>query len=117
MESFAPVAWALGIQLSLIEPGPVHTEFINTMLSSSPALRSDLGVYGPLLAAYRSTARALLSEVQTADDVARVIVEAATAAQPHLRYATSNTVRQLASRKYVDPRGDAVLSIFPLKQG
>jgi NAD(P)-dependent dehydrogenase (short-subunit alcohol dehydrogenase family) len=117
MESLAPVARALGLHVSLIEPGPVHTEFVNTVMASSHGLNRDVAVYGPLAGAYRSTARALLSEVQTGEDVARVIVEAATAAQPHLRYPTSHLVRQLMARKYVDTQGDSVLSLFPVSQG
>jgi NAD(P)-dependent dehydrogenase (short-subunit alcohol dehydrogenase family) len=41
MESLAPVAQELGIQISIIEPGPVNTEFVsNTRAVSSELLES-----------------------------------------------------------------------------
>jgi NAD(P)-dependent dehydrogenase (short-subunit alcohol dehydrogenase family) len=114
MESLAPVARPLGIHLSLIEPGAVSTEFVNNVLSANNGMAGDLGRYKALFEAYMSKVKGSFSTSQTGDDVARIIVEAATAAQPHLRYATSDRVRDLASRKYVDPTGDSVLEITRL---
>ena len=48
---------------------------------------------------------------QSGDDVARVILEAATAQAPHLRYLTSDAVRSLAGLKYADLTGDRVLEL------
>jgi len=39
-----------------------------------------------------------------------VVIEAAKAEQPHLRYITSEKVRELVSRKYVDPTGNTCLA-------
>ncbi|HYO69662.1 MAG TPA: SDR family oxidoreductase [Archangium sp.] len=114
MESLAPVTRHLGIHLSLIEPGPVATEFVNTVLSANNGMAGDLGPYKPLFEAYMSQAKDLFTISQTGDEVARVIVEAATAAQPHLRYTTSKAIRDMAARKYVDPQGDSILELTRL---
>ncbi|TMA93295.1 MAG: SDR family oxidoreductase, partial [Deltaproteobacteria bacterium] len=87
MESLAPVVKRLGIHVSLIEPGPVNAAYI------------------------AGTQEAFATVGQTGDDVAAVIVEAATAESPHLRYVTSDVVRGLVARKYVDPTGDTVLAM------
>src|SRR2546427_2395740 len=113
MESLAPVVKRLGIHVALVEPGPVNTEFVPT-LRQSIAGRAELESepYRPLLAAYvAGTQEAFGTVGQTGDDVARVIVEAATAESPHLRYVTSEVVRGLVARKYVDPTGDSVLAL------
>lgn len=114
MESLAQVARHQGIHISLVQPGPVVTEFINNIQNNRPTTRGldDPGPYQPMLAAYSSQANAFYGKWQTADDVARVTVEAATAAQPHLRYVTSDRVREMVARKYVDPTGDTSLG-FP----
>lgn len=111
MESLAPVASKLGIHVSLIEPGAVSTEFVNTVLAAGNGTAGDQGPYGPMLESYMSRAKASYTGSQTGDDVARVIVEAATAAQPHLRYTSSESIRGLAARKYVDPDGDSILEL------
>ena len=118
-ESLAPVAKRLGIHVSLIEPGPVNTEFVANVLASGTETRQvELGEYKPLLEAYMAASRAAFAQVgQTGDDVARVIVQAATEPQPHLRYPTSETVRGLLSRKYVDLTGDTVLQLAGSRLG
>ena len=46
-----------------------------------------------------------------------MIVEAATADAPHLRYQTSDTVRSIVGRKYVDPTGDSILALTGARLG
>lgn len=112
MESLAQVARPLGVHLSLIQPGPVATEFMNTTLAGSNGMAGDVGPYRALCDAFQAQAGVHFSRWQTADDVARVALEAATAAQPHLRYVTSEDVRRQMARKYVDLTGDSCLA-FP----
>jgi NAD(P)-dependent dehydrogenase (short-subunit alcohol dehydrogenase family) len=111
MESLAPVAKRLGIHVSLIEPGPVNTEFVATV--ANQVRRGDgieIADYNPMLAAYRSgSQQAFATMGQTGDDIAAVILEAATAEKPHLRYLTSDTMRGVAGRKYVDTTGDSIV--------
>jgi len=113
MESLAPVLKRLGIHVSLVEPGPVNTEFVAAVRASA-AGRAELAneAYQALLSAYLAgTAEAFASVGQTGDDVATVVVEAATTAAPHFRYVTSEIVHGLVARKYVDPTGDSVLAL------
>jgi NAD(P)-dependent dehydrogenase (short-subunit alcohol dehydrogenase family) len=113
MESLAQAVRHMGIHLSLIQPGPVITEFLNTVMASSNGMATDTGPYKPLFENYFTQSRAYYEGAwQTGDDVARVVIEAATAAQPHLRYVTSERVREAVASKYVDPTGGNALQ-FP----
>ena len=50
LESLAPVAKCLGIQASLIEPGPVNTVFVSTVLKRVRESESNIqAAYGPML--------------------------------------------------------------------
>ena len=113
MESLAPVMKRLGVHVSLIEPGPVHTEFVaSTRKRAEVAPEVPDEAYRPLMDAYLAgTQQAFAAVGQSGDDVARVIVEAATAEAPELRYATSEVVRGLVGRKYVDPTGASALAL------
>ena len=113
MESLAPVAQRVGVQVSLIEPGPVNTEFVAAVQRKAmSAEASPIEAYTPLREAYLAGAKQAFATLgQSGADVARVIVEAATAPVPHLRYATSDLIRGLIGRKYVDTTGDAVLAL------
>ncbi len=113
MESLAPVAKRLGVDLSIIEPGAINTEFVSSvqelMAQSTHELQEG---YGPMLESYRTmTLQVFSSTAQTPDEVGRVIVEAATTDTPHFRYTTSELSRSLISRKYVDPTGDSIIAL------
>ncbi len=113
MESLAPVARRLGVAISLIEPGPVNTEFVGTVQATLPDLSPEhQAAYGPMLNAYLGgTQQAFASIGQTPAEIGQVIVEAATAETPHLRYTTSERTRGLAALKYVDPTGDSIIKL------
>ena len=117
MESLAPVAKRLGVRVSLVEPGPVNTEFVPSVQKSVEAAPhapppGRMEAYEGLMNGYIAVTReAFASMGQTADEVGRVIVEAATAAEPHFRYVTSDLVRGYVERKFVDPTGDSVMAL------
>jgi NAD(P)-dependent dehydrogenase (short-subunit alcohol dehydrogenase family) len=112
LESLAPVARKLGIHVSLIEPGPVATEFVATVLATGNGMQSAAAAaYRPMLESYIAASKAMFSMSQTADDIAKVIVEAATATAPRLRYPTSDAMLGLIRRKYTDPTGDSVVAM------
>jgi hypothetical protein len=68
--------------------------------------------YGALLNSYIAAVQQAFATLgQTGDDVAKVIVEAATAAEPHFRYTTSEAARGFAALKYVDPTGDSAAAL------
>ncbi|RKI38384.1 SDR family oxidoreductase [Corallococcus sp. AB004] len=112
MESLAPVASRLGIQVSLVEPGPVHTEFVNNVRATGNGTQGNgPAVYGELLGRYmRGSAETYASMGQTADDIARIICEAATSPSPHLRYITSEIMRSLYALKAGDATGDTMVA-------
>lgn len=120
LESLAPVAARLGIAVSIIEPGPVNTEFVATVRAKlgDSAPRDTGGAYEAMRAAYLgATSQVFATMGQVGADVARVIVDAATADVPHLRYVTSDMVRALVSRKYVDPTGDSIIAMTGSRLG
>jgi NAD(P)-dependent dehydrogenase (short-subunit alcohol dehydrogenase family) len=111
MESLAPVARRFGIFVSIVEPGAVNTSFVASVAGKAGGLMAvDDDPYRPILDAYLGATRQAFSGGQVGDDVAKVILEAATAAQPHLRYQTSPTARRVAELKFADPDGDSVLA-------
>jgi NAD(P)-dependent dehydrogenase (short-subunit alcohol dehydrogenase family) len=113
MESLAPVVKRLGVNVSLVEPGAINTEFAASADASIKRIRQTAGEdYLPIFESYlRATEEAYARIGQSGADVARVIVDALSAAKPHFRYVTSDLVRGLVARKYVDPTGDSVLAL------
>lgn len=113
IETAAPAAKLLGIHLSLIEPGPVATEFAHAAAPPNAEQSLPAGSrYVELFQAYRQSFGQATSTPQTGDDVAQTILAAATDAKPHLRYQTSALARTLAGRKLVDPSGDEYLELM-----
>jgi NAD(P)-dependent dehydrogenase (short-subunit alcohol dehydrogenase family) len=113
MESLAPVAKKFGVHISLVEPGPVNTEFVAAVIKqNTEKTEVEIADYVPMLSAYLAGSRQTFATAgQTGDDIAAVIVEAAMAETPHLRYLTSELIRGIASRKYVDTTGDSVVAM------
>lgn len=119
MESLAPVAKRLGIAVSLIEPGPVNTNFVASVVAIRPASTQELQqVYDPMLEAYIGGSQERFTTMgQTPDQVGQVIIAAATAENPHFRYTTSEMIQALVSQKYVDPSGDGIVAFFGERLG
>lgn len=119
MESLAPVASRLGIHISIVEPGPVNTEFVATVREKLGQVEPTeaSAAYASMRESYLAASSQVFAMAQTGADVARVMVEAATAAQPHLRYVTSELVRGIAGRKYVDLTGDSIVAMTGARLG
>jgi len=119
MESLAPVASRLGIHVSIVEPGPVATEFVATVrekLGQTQPTEAS-AAYTTMRDSYLAASTQVFAMAQTGADVARVMVAAATAEQPHLRYVTSDLVRGIAGRKYVDLTGDSIIAMTGARLG
>jgi short-subunit dehydrogenase len=113
MESLAPVAQRLGIQVSLVEPGPVSSEFVSTTLDTSPTLSDALEKdYAIMLASYaESTKNAFAQLAQTPNDIAKILLEIATAEKAHFRYQTSAQGKKAAELKFVDTTGNTTIEL------
>lgn len=112
MESMAPVVRRLGIHVSLVQPGPVNTEFIaaahGAQAQSQTQLLED---YAPLRAADQARLAAAFNTAgQSGADIAAVISQVAHAAQPHFRNPTSPMVQARVAAKLVDPTGDSAVA-------
>jgi NAD(P)-dependent dehydrogenase (short-subunit alcohol dehydrogenase family) len=110
MESLAPVAGACGVGVTLIEPGPVATEFVANLTSGE--ITADGGPYAPIFAAYLQSAQAAFSDApQTPAQACTAIIEALTCQQPALRVQTSSAVSRMAAAKLADLDGSAVIGM------
>ena len=119
MESLAPVARRLGVHVSIVEPGPVNTEFVSSVLAKHQADGAHThAAYDAMRQSYLSASTQVFASMgQTGADVAAVIADIAAAEAPHLRYQTSDAVRGLAGRKYVDTTGDSVIAMTGMRLG
>lgn len=110
MESFAPVAKLMGIQCSVIAPGPVHTEF--NANSHCDAMASD-GPYDRMFANYSGLSAAAFAEHgQSSDAVAQIVVGVAMADNPPYRTVTSPMVSAMVAVKTGDDTGNALVDMF-----
>jgi NAD(P)-dependent dehydrogenase (short-subunit alcohol dehydrogenase family) len=114
MEAFAPLAQQMGIKVSLIEPGPINTEFVASVRSSSQdAIAAMVPPYDRFAAAYMgASGNVFATHGQTGDDIARIIAEVASAENPDFRYLTSDFARATVANKVVDPTGNSVIEVF-----
>ncbi|GER91214.1 short-chain dehydrogenase/reductase [Dictyobacter vulcani] len=119
MESLAPVAQRLGIDIAVIEPGPVNTNFVAAVRATSATPTAELqGVYGSMLEVYMGGSQERFASMgQTPDQIADIIIQAATEDTPHFRYATSDLVKGLVAQKYTDPTGDNMVKLFGSRLG
>ena len=111
LESLAPVAATVGVGVSIVEPGPVTTEFVNNVGVDIGAMFAAAGPYLPAMQAYVNHVMADFSSdaAQTADQVAKVIMDVVTAEQPPLRVQTGTWAESFVGSKMTDLDGSAVL--------
>jgi len=109
MEGLAPVLRTFGIDVSVIEPGPVRTSFLRNAGGRIAEVAAD-DPYAELLNRYNTTMAGLLNSGESAADVAAVIAAIARDPKPHLRYQSSANATTIASRKVIDPTGDSIVA-------
>ncbi len=100
------------IKVSIIEPGPLATEFDAQAVYGT---RFENDPYLPLFEKYGLTLEDGMATAQPAEEVAAQILEIAQNPAPDLRYQTSEKVRSQAARIWVDPTG--MLNLQSLKEG
>ncbi|MGX2992957.1 SDR family NAD(P)-dependent oxidoreductase [Streptomyces sp. JNUCC 64] len=108
LESLAPVAASTGVRVSVVEPGPVASEFVNRLGPSVPALVERAGPYEAAFKSYLETTAGYFDQAQSADGAADVVLDALTAGRPAFRIQTSGLARDLARIKLADVDGSAV---------
>ncbi|MFI5937364.1 SDR family oxidoreductase [Actinoplanes sp. NPDC051494] len=108
MQSLAPVVARFGIDVSIVEPGAVASEFVSNV-AGDPAGRGPDDPYAELLAAYLRRAAGSFANAQPAPDAARTVVEAAVTATPRFRWQTSDGAQAFAGLSLADLDGSRVL--------
>ena len=97
--------------VSLIEPGPVATEFRATVASKGidgleNGDEETKGLIGKLMQAFQ---KSMSQNGQTGDDIAKCVLKAMEDEKPHLHYITSKDYEEAAKKKFVDITGDSVV--------
>ncbi len=110
MESLAPVAAEFGVDVILIEPGAVATNFVQNVDGLSAVGDPD-DPYLPLLQTYLTNMAAVFDQAQSPQDVADVVLAALTDVSPKLRYQTSDSVTERAATKLADTTGSEALEV------
>ncbi|MGW0750963.1 SDR family oxidoreductase [Streptomyces sp. NPDC002587] len=111
MESLAPVAATVGVDVTVIEPGAVASEFVASVGVDVPAMLAAAGPYAPALQAYIDRTMKTFTQAQTSAEAAAPIVEALTAEKPAFRVQTSDWAREFVAAKLTDLDGSAVQTL------
>ncbi|MGW3323164.1 SDR family NAD(P)-dependent oxidoreductase [Streptomyces virginiae] len=112
MESLAPVAGAVGVSVSVIEPGAVATEFVNNIGLDLEARIAAAGPYSDALRHYvERTVGQFMNGAQTPAGAAESVMEALTVERPAFRIQTSRWARDFTGNKLVDQDGSAVVGM------
>lgn len=114
MESLHPVMKNLGIAVSVVEPGPVMTEFVANSDADREALVTGADeVYLPAIDSYLARTRQAFApgNAQTPDDVAAIILSTLTADDPAFRVQTSAAATAFTAIKLKDLDGSAVTDL------
>ncbi|XP_069809065.1 retinol dehydrogenase 8-like [Dendropsophus ebraccatus] len=104
------------VHLTLIEPGPVVTEF--ELKVYEDALRGDYSKADPETSDlftnyYLKNSKAIFSSLgQTPDDIAEHTLQILTMETPPFRHQTNHVYTPLTALKYADPTGELVNDVF-----
>lgn len=107
MQSLAPVMARFGVQISIVEPGAVGSEFVGNVEGAVESADDD--PYGSLLTAYLRRSEGAFASAQSPEEAAAVVVEAATTASPRFRWQTSDGARAFVGLSLADLDGAGVL--------
>ena len=113
-EGLAPLARQFGVDVCLVEPGPINTEFVASVRSTSlGALAAMAEPYATLAQRYIAASGDVFATYgQTGDDIARIIANLATAERPDFRTITSDFAMATVASKVVDRTGNSVIEAF-----
>ncbi|MFF3603737.1 SDR family NAD(P)-dependent oxidoreductase [Streptomyces sp. NPDC002463] len=111
MQSLAPVADTVGVDVTVVEPGAVASEFVSNLGLDVPALLAAAGPYAPALNAYIARTQKSFGNAQTPFEAAAPIIEALTAEHPPFRVQTSDWAREFVGTTLTDLDGSAVQTL------
>ncbi|MFJ9629699.1 SDR family NAD(P)-dependent oxidoreductase [Streptomyces sp. NPDC101175] len=111
MQSLAPVAATLGVDVCVVEPGAVASEFVANLGLDLPAMLAAAGPYAPALEAYIARTQRSFGNAQTPAEAAAPIIEALTVARPPFRIQTSQWARDFVATSLADLDGSAVRNL------
>ncbi|MFM9920820.1 SDR family oxidoreductase [Lacisediminihabitans sp. H27-G8] len=113
MESLHPVAKTVGVDICIVEPGAVASEFVANAGLDPEAMLSAAGPYAPALSAYldRTLKQFDPSSAQSPGEVADKLVESLEITEPVFRVQTSAWARDFVSTKLVDLDGSRVTEL------
>ncbi|MFB7449633.1 SDR family NAD(P)-dependent oxidoreductase [Streptomyces sp. NPDC056194] len=111
MQSLAPVADTVGVDVTVVEPGAVASEFVSNLGLDVPALLAAAGPYAPALNAYVARTQKSFGNAQTPFEAAAPIIEALTAEHPPFRVQTSDWAREFVGTTLTDLDGSAVQTL------
>lgn len=112
MESLAPVAARLGVSVSVVEPGPVATEFVNNIGVDPEAMIAAAGPYAAPLSAYAARVfEEFANSAQTPEQAAEAVLLALTAERPAFRIQTSPWATGFVGTKLSDTDGSATIGL------
>jgi NAD(P)-dependent dehydrogenase (short-subunit alcohol dehydrogenase family) len=112
MQSLAPVAARFGVEVCVVEPAAVGSDFVANI---DPGLLGDGvgaasgGPFDELRAAYIRRTAGTFARAQTPEDAAAVVVQAATMTSPRFRWQTSPAAGAFAGLSLADLDGSSVL--------
>jgi NAD(P)-dependent dehydrogenase (short-subunit alcohol dehydrogenase family) len=111
-ESLAPVARRFGVHVSVLEPGPVATEFVATAGRTIGSWAADPeDPYAELFAAYIGRTGDTFADAQGPDEVASVIVDMVRDPAPAFRWQSSDGARAFVGPKLADPTGERIVGM------
>ncbi|RFA19858.1 SDR family NAD(P)-dependent oxidoreductase [Subtercola boreus] len=108
MESLHPVAAAVGVRVTVVEPGAVATSFVANVGDSIRLFAGDAGVYRPALESYLARSSGAFENAQLPQGVAEVIVGVLQDAQPPFRVQSSQSATAFVGMKLGDLDGSVV---------
>ncbi|MFF5282738.1 SDR family NAD(P)-dependent oxidoreductase [Streptomyces sp. NPDC013171] len=111
MQSLAPVADTVGVDVTVVEPGAVASEFVSNLGLDVPALLAAAGPYAPALQAYIARTQKSFGNAQTPFEAAAPIIEALAAEHPPFRVQTSDWAREFVGTTLTDLDGSAVQTL------
>ncbi|HSW87061.1 MAG TPA: SDR family oxidoreductase [Rhabdochlamydiaceae bacterium] len=97
------------INVVLIEPGPVATEFCETSTGFGSRFEKEQNPYSLFVYNFSEWIKKKLKEGQSPKEIAFLIEEIINTEKPHFRYQTSDRIKKDAEDRFRDPTGDLLI--------